>query len=66
MYATYHFSVGDQFDWSRQQKPTKTGSTGPGADHTSGKGYYLYIEASSPRRNNDKARIQSPLVAKQR
>ena len=57
---------GDQFDWTRQNKPTATGGTGPGKDHTSGSGYYLYIETSSPRRNDDKAQLQSPIIAKQK
>jgi len=56
----------DQFDWKRQNRPTSTGSTGPASDHTSGKGYYLFIEASAPRRNGQKARIQSPTIAKQK
>lgn len=64
VFAIYH--AGDQFDWTKQNKPTGTGSTGPDGDHTSGSGYYMFIETSSPRRNNDKAQLQSPKVAKQR
>lgn len=36
--------------------------TGPTSDHTDGKGRYIYIEASSPRRLNDTAVIASPTI----
>ena len=35
---------------------------GPTSDHTSGKGKYIFIEASSPRKVNDTAVIASPTV----
>ena len=41
-----------------------TQGTGPTADHTSGTGYYMFIETSAPTRANDKAQLQSPRVAK--
>ena len=52
----------DDFDWIRATDKTASIGTGPTRDHTTGtaSGYYLYIEASSPRRPGDKARIISP------
>lgn len=53
----------DNFDWTRAQGPTSSYSTGPGIDHTLGtsKGFYLFIETSSPRKTNDTARLLSPI-----
>ncbi|XP_078393306.1 MAM domain-containing glycosylphosphatidylinositol anchor protein 1-like, partial [Cetorhinus maximus] len=56
----------DDFDWTREnnvtQNPKNTPNTGPQFDN-SGKrtGYYMFIEASTPRRHGDKARLLSPL-----
>ncbi|XP_063774936.1 LOW QUALITY PROTEIN: MAM domain-containing glycosylphosphatidylinositol anchor protein 1 [Pseudophryne corroboree] len=56
----------DNFDWIRQSKLTesvkRTANTGPEMDH-SGKpeGFYMFIEASKPRRLGDKARLISPM-----
>ncbi|XP_033751994.1 MAM and LDL-receptor class A domain-containing protein 1-like [Pecten maximus] len=55
-------SHNDQFDWTRQKGRTATSNTGPVSDHTTGHGYYMFIEASSPRRNGDKARLVSPPI----
>jgi len=51
---------GDDFDWTRNQGSTPSSGTGPSADHTSGNGYYMYIETSSPRQQGDKAVLNSP------
>ncbi|KAK2818879.1 hypothetical protein Q5P01_024440 [Channa striata] len=37
----------DDADWEWKRGPTPTSYTGPRADHTSGLGYYLHMEASS-------------------
>lgn len=55
-----------EFDWQRNQFSTPSGhvGTGPSFDHTFGEnkgGYYLYLEASSPRKVNDTARLFSPV-----
>ncbi|CAF1593620.1 unnamed protein product, partial [Adineta ricciae] len=47
------------FEWERTNTATSTSNTGPGFDHTTGSGYYLFIEASYPRVPNDRARILS-------
>ncbi|XP_077978860.1 MAM and LDL-receptor class A domain-containing protein 1-like [Glandiceps talaboti] len=45
----------DEFDWSRRNSPTGSKYTGPDSDHTTGSGYYIYIETSSPRIEGDRA-----------
>ncbi|CAH3142232.1 unnamed protein product [Porites lobata] len=50
----------DKFDWTRQKGPTSSSGTGPSSDHTSGNGYYMYIETSSPRVSGDNAKLRSP------
>uniref|UniRef100_A0A8C5EF30 MAM domain-containing glycosylphosphatidylinositol anchor protein 1-like n=1 Tax=Gouania willdenowi TaxID=441366 RepID=A0A8C5EF30_GOUWI len=56
----------DIFDWTRQnhltQNPKRSANTGPETDRSGTKeGYYMYIEASRPRIQGDKARLLSPL-----
>ncbi|XP_022807962.1 uncharacterized protein LOC111344964 [Stylophora pistillata] len=47
------------FQWSIGRS-TPSVQTGPRADHTSGFGKFIYIEASAPRRRGDTARLKSP------
>ncbi|XP_078574744.1 receptor-type tyrosine-protein phosphatase S-like [Branchiostoma floridae x Branchiostoma japonicum] len=58
----YTQDTADNFDWTRNSGRTGTGLTGPPADHTSGSGYYMYIESSqnTGRREGDIARLVSP------
>ncbi|XP_055492365.1 LOW QUALITY PROTEIN: MAM domain-containing glycosylphosphatidylinositol anchor protein 1-like [Leucoraja erinacea] len=56
----------DDFDWTREnnvtQNPKNTPNTGPRFDNSGKKtGYYMFIEASTPRRLGDRARLSSPL-----
>ncbi|XP_035658185.1 MAM and LDL-receptor class A domain-containing protein 1-like [Branchiostoma floridae] len=51
----------DEFDWTRNQGTTGTANSGPSSDHTTGNGYYVYIEASN-KSPDDRARIVSPDV----
>ncbi|XP_015766522.1 PREDICTED: MAM and LDL-receptor class A domain-containing protein 1-like [Acropora digitifera] len=47
---------GDDFNWTRRTGKTPSSKTGPMRDRT-GKGYYIYIETSWPRRLGDTARM---------
>lgn len=58
----------DNFDWTRQNivlRDTKyTPNTGPSADRSGSKeGFFMYIEASSPRKEGDRARLISPVFS---
>ena len=53
---------GDNFDWTRDAGGTPSSSTGPSGDHTTGSGWYMYIETSSPRVNGDTAILEGPCV----
>ncbi|KAJ8022720.1 MAM and LDL-receptor class A domain-containing protein 2 [Holothuria leucospilota] len=50
--------VDDDFDWTRHQGSTLSTDTGPSGDHTTGTGYYMYVETSSGT-INWKARLAS-------
>ncbi|KAI0215091.1 Zinc metalloproteinase dpy-31 [Lamellibrachia satsuma] len=52
-------SSSDQFDWTLRSGRTPSSETGPNSAH-GGSGYYIFIEASNPRRFNDKAMILLP------
>ncbi|XP_078354327.1 uncharacterized protein LOC144638916 [Oculina patagonica] len=47
--------------WTRKFGPTSSRDTGPSRDHTSGSGYYFYIEASG-RTKGDVARLVTPHI----
>ena len=49
----------DDFNWTRNTGRTPSAGTGPLADHTSGSGYYMFIETSNPRLTYDTAILQS-------
>ncbi|EDO47787.1 predicted protein [Nematostella vectensis] len=55
-------AVNDNFNWTRAQGTTGSSGTGPSSDHTTGKGYYIYIETSYPRKPGEKARVESALI----
>ncbi|MCI4390787.1 hypothetical protein PGIGA_G00126870 [Pangasianodon gigas] len=56
--CTWTQLLADVFDWTRQQGSTPTSMTGPSSDHTTGTGYYLYIEGDSAT-HGDTARLLS-------
>ena len=55
-------ATGDIFDWTRNSGGTPSSDTGPSGDHTTGSGWYMYIETSSPRVQGDTAILESPCV----
>jgi hypothetical protein len=54
----------DDFDWLIGHGVTDSHFTGPSVDHTFNDafGYYAFIEASSPRKENDRAVLESTLL----
>jgi len=60
----WYNDVGDDFDWTVLSGPTPTratyGSTGAQGDHTTGGGYYVYTESSSPNYPDKRADLISP------
>ena len=47
-------SSSDDFDWTLRSGSTPSSETGPNSAY-GGSGFYIYIEASNPRRMNDEA-----------
>ncbi|CAF4906486.1 unnamed protein product, partial [Rotaria magnacalcarata] len=43
------------FNWVQATSCTPTASSGPCGNHTTSKGYYMYIEASLPQKPGDRA-----------
>ncbi len=54
--------TGDVFDWTRRSGSTPSSNTGPSGDHTTGSGYYVYTETSSPRVSGDTALLEGPCL----
>ncbi|XP_051727385.1 MAM and LDL-receptor class A domain-containing protein 1-like isoform X11 [Ctenopharyngodon idella] len=52
----------DAFDWTRHRGSTPTSMTGPSSDHTTGSGFYMYIEGDSAT-HGDTARLLSAQCA---
>ncbi|KAK7478852.1 hypothetical protein BaRGS_00029951, partial [Batillaria attramentaria] len=50
----------NDFEWKRNKGGTTSSNTGPDADHTSGSGHYMYVEASSL--GSTSGQLVSPLL----
>ncbi|MBN1337831.1 MAG: hypothetical protein JXA03_00830, partial [Bacteroidales bacterium] len=54
-------SLADNMDWTPDAGGTPTNNTGPAGDHTTGSGYYVYTESSSPNYPSKTAQLVTPL-----
>ena len=57
-FGNWNNAAGDQFDWTRDDAGTTSGSTGPSTGSNSST-WYMYIETSSPRVGGDEAWLES-------
>ncbi|XP_010571424.1 PREDICTED: zonadhesin-like, partial [Haliaeetus leucocephalus] len=46
-FCEWEQATSDDFDWIRHKGPTPTPNTGPSHDHTTGDGYYIYLQGSN-------------------
>ena len=42
------FTNSEDFPWTRNKGQTPSDETGPYSDHTTGVGYYMFVEATDP------------------
>ncbi|XP_048583834.1 uncharacterized protein LOC5504590 isoform X1 [Nematostella vectensis] len=54
--------IGNDFDWYLGIGETFSRFTGPFADHTTGTGYYAFVESSKPNNPGERARLASPIL----
>ena len=61
-FCTWNRALDGDFQWTRKNGTTASVGTGPKFDHTSKKGYYIYIETSQPRKQGQVAILDSPVL----
>ncbi|KAM6356993.1 IgGFc-binding protein-like [Alca torda] len=59
-FCEWQQATSDDFDWIRHKGPTPTPNTGPSYDHTTGEGYYIYLQGSQ-HQPSEVARLVSPV-----
>lgn len=57
----WYNGMSDDMDWTVHSGSTPSSNTGPSGDHTTGSGYYVYTESSSPNYPNKVAHLLSPV-----
>ncbi|CAD5112317.1 DgyrCDS1543 [Dimorphilus gyrociliatus] len=60
-FCKFYQDTDDDFDWARHKGQTGTFKTGPSEDHTTGRGYYIYVEATN-RKAGHSAKLISPFL----
>ncbi|CAF4466629.1 unnamed protein product, partial [Rotaria magnacalcarata] len=60
-YCSWTNAADNQFDWILRNGSTPSLDTGPNGDHTTVKGFYIYIETSVPAEPEWKARLESEI-----
>ncbi|XP_032302492.1 IgGFc-binding protein-like [Coturnix japonica] len=55
-------AINDDFDWIRNKGPTLSPNTGPSHDHTTGDGYYIYLQGSQ-HKPGETASLVSPVCS---
>jgi len=58
--AEWTNATDDDFDWTLLSGSTGSSNTGPSVDHTTGTGYYIYTESSSPNYPDKRADLITP------
>ncbi|NXX93880.1 ZAN protein, partial [Centropus bengalensis] len=61
-FCEWEQATNDNFDWIRHKGPTPTPNTGPSHDHTTGEGYYIYLQGNK-HEPSEVARLISPICS---
>ncbi|NXW35735.1 ZAN protein, partial [Phaetusa simplex] len=61
-FCEWQQATSDDFDWIRHKGPTPTPNLGPSYDHTTGEGYYIYLQGSQ-HQPSEVARLVSPVCS---
>ncbi|XP_074733517.1 IgGFc-binding protein-like [Strix uralensis] len=61
-FCEWEQAISDNFDWIRHKGPTPTPDTGPSHDHTTGGGYYIYLQGSK-QEQSEVAHLVSPVCS---